>query len=247
MHKKLQTFREYPSVTPWMTIPHKMSLWWPSICHKAFGWGTWYCLHFPMRSHIPCPKRSMRFIESMTCWCWIRREWMACKHPMHPMMYAQPPVGFSCWYSQTKLSRSLSLMSEYPVSIPSSFLRILRVFRSMPRMLTKTVVEICRPFRKASWRTWGSIFFLGQPRFPVCTAWMCWGTDIPEADLKKFMSHLHHMITLAMIFFTYSFFADTHASSMRAKSTVNSVAMSSIQPWGSDSDFADSSNNTRRG
>ena len=200
MHEKLRTFCEYPSVTPWMTITHNMSLWWPSIYHKAFGRGTWYCLcsfFFPMHSRIPCPKRSMRFMESMTHWRWICREWMARKHPM---MYARPPVGFSCRYSQTKLSRSLSLMSDYPVSIPSSFLCILRVFQSMPRMLAKTVVEICCPFQKALWRTWGSIFLLGWPHFPVCTAWKFWGTDIPEADLKKFMSHLHHMITLAMIF-----------------------------------------------
>jgi len=44
------TSRLYPLTIPWITIPHRINLWWPSTCHKASGRLT---LYFPPVDHLP--------------------------------------------------------------------------------------------------------------------------------------------------------------------------------------------------
>lgn len=43
-HFRNVIIREYPSMPPWTTNPHRISLCKPLMCHKAFGPGTLYFL-----------------------------------------------------------------------------------------------------------------------------------------------------------------------------------------------------------
>ena len=76
-----------------------------------------------------------------------------------------------------------------------SCIHTLRVFSSIPKMLARTETGICLPFWKASWRTLGSMCFLGWPHFPVCFVWICQGVVNSVSDLKWF----HLKLNLAMM------------------------------------------------
>ena len=70
-HLRKHTIRQKPSINAWMTMPHWINLWWPSMCHSAFGRSTWYlCLVIMRRVHNAWPKQSILRID----WI-IRRYW----------------------------------------------------------------------------------------------------------------------------------------------------------------------------
>jgi hypothetical protein len=114
------------SSIPWITIPHRMSLWCPSTCYNASGCLTLYLWRrMTFFSLKVWPNLSTHLSDHITQWCWILSPWW-CKNPIK---YHMPDSGFWALNVLTSMSRSPLLRFAYAQKTLCCFMYRDRVFQ----------------------------------------------------------------------------------------------------------------------
>ena len=101
---------EKPSIPPCTTILHLIRLWWPSMCHKAFGPGILYehrCITLIRLMHTLIGSTLIMDNRALSRWTMIPSllRW--------PLSKVKPELGYVATISRMIPSSSSSLISEY--------------------------------------------------------------------------------------------------------------------------------------